>query len=87
MDKNILISCYLFDNVLQLLFSLDPFVPDDIRTEYLHVIWDLNMTKHKMELRDAYSKIIAAGNPDDSDRARIEYLRLKNLPLEPDAGL
>ena len=86
MSKNILISENLFENILNLLVSLDHFVPDDIRTDYIHIIWDLNTKKHKMELRDAYSKIVAAKNADDRDWARIEYLRIKNQPIDALAG-
>ena len=81
MNKNILISMRLFNDILDMLNSLEPIVPDHIRTEFIHLVWDMNLKKHKLELRDAYSRIVTAKNTDDRDWARIEYLQLKNNPI------
>jgi len=59
---------------------MDLFVPDDLRNDYIYVIWDMNIKRHKLELHDAYSKIVLADNADDRDLARIEYLRKRHLP-------
>ena len=85
MNKNILISEYLFLCIYELLTAFDAIVPPNIRRDYEHVIWDLNSKKHKMQLRDAYSKVIAAKNDYDRNFARIEYLRLKNLTHDFDS--
>ena len=77
MSKNVMITVSLFDNIYDVLIALEPFVPDEIRTDYLHVLWDINMKRHKMDLREAYSKLISAETTDARDWARIEYLRLK----------
>ena len=84
MNKNIMISEYLFLCIFELLTAFDAIVPPNIRREYEHILWDLNLKKHKMNLRDAYSKIINAKNDDDRNFARFEYLRLKNLPPDFD---
>jgi hypothetical protein len=77
MNKNIMISACLFDGIQELLFALEPFVPDELCADYFYIICDLNKKKHKMDLREAYSKIVAAKNTDERDWARIEYLRLR----------
>ena len=87
MSKNVMIPTNLFINILDTLNSLVPFVPDDLRSDVFQIIWELNSKKHKMELREAYSKIVAAKNTDDRDLARIDYLRLKCQPVDTDAGL
>ena len=77
MSKNVMIPVNLFDSILDTFCALEPHVPDDLRNDVLYIVWDLNMKKHKMELRKAYSKIIAAKTGDERDWARIDYLRLK----------
>jgi hypothetical protein len=87
MSNNIMIPACLFDNILEAFNILEPFLTHDLRNEVVHIVWELNMKKHKMELRDAYSKIVAAKNTADRDWARIEYLRLKNQSVDPYGGL
>ena len=84
MSKNILIPSFLFDGIHELLIALEPVVPDELCADYFYVISDLNKKRHKMDLRDAYSKIVVAKNNNDRDWARIDYLRLKaGIDSEP----
>ena len=79
MSKNILIPMTLFMELIELLEYWDISNYDTvIQDNYRHVFSALNLKLHKMELRDAYSKIVAAKNSGERDWARIEYLKLKN---------
>ena len=49
-----------------------------VKDEYCDVLRELKVKIQKIELRDAYAKIITAKDPDARDWARIDYLRLKN---------
>jgi hypothetical protein len=50
-----------------------------IRVDHDDVLRDLNFKLEKLDLRNAYTKIIVADNDDDRDDARINYLRRKRL--------
>ena len=45
--------------------------------DYGDILRSLNAKLQRLELRDAYAKLIAADNEDDSNDARIDYLWLK----------
>ena len=83
MSKNVMIPIELFANIVELLDCLDlsKFEPSFQRA-CIDTIWELKAKMQKMELRDAYSKIVAAKNSNDRDWARVEYLRLKNQHLD-----
>jgi len=57
-----------------------------IQDDYCDVMRALMVKMQKIELRDAYAKIINAKSADARDWARIEYLRLKNNLGVVDAG-
>jgi uncharacterized membrane protein len=79
MSKNVLIPMSLLCSIIELLeywnLSMYDRVVQDLYSEVLN---ELLVKMQKIELRDAYSKIINAKNADSRDQARIEYLRLKN---------
>jgi hypothetical protein len=50
--------------------------------DYQNVLWALKVKIQKIELRDAYARIIAADNEDDRDEARMQYLLKKHLLRE-----
>jgi len=78
MNKNILIPLSLFEKIIGLLEHWDVSDYDYfIRYDYHDVLEELVWKKQKIELRDAYVKIIDADNQDAKDDARIEYLRKK----------
>ena len=49
-----------------------------VKDEYCEILRELKVKMQKIELRDAYAKIITAKDPDSRDWARIDYLRLRN---------
>jgi hypothetical protein len=75
MGKNVLIPLTLFMRVIDLLEYWDIHEQHDLRYEYYDVVRELKLKIQKLELREAYSKIISAGNEDARHDARIEYLR------------
>jgi hypothetical protein len=80
MSKNVLIPLSLLDKIIDLLEHWDVSKQDYfIRCDYYDVLGELVWKKQKIELRDAYVKIINADNQDSRDDARIEYLRKKRL--------
>jgi hypothetical protein len=80
MQQNVTIPLSLLKSIIALLEYWDISLFDlAIRDDYSNVLSALNMKLHKLELRDAYAKIVKAPNEDARHAARIEYLRLKNL--------
>ena len=78
MSENVLIPLSLLDRLIDLLEywnirEYDPCICDD----YYDILAALQVKKQKLELRDAYAKIIQADNPDDQHDARMRYLQLK----------
>lgn len=75
MSNNVLLPLSLFMRVIDLLEYWD--IPDShhLRYEYCAILWELKVKLQKLELRDAYSKIISAKDEDSRDFARIDYLR------------
>ena len=79
MSKNVLIPMALLEQIISLLQELDIPEYHPLSYEYGTILWALNVKKQKLELRDAYAKIISADNQGDRDDARIEYLRQKRF--------
>ena len=75
MSSNVLLPLSLFMRVIDLLEYWDIPETHDLRYEYCVVLWKLKVKLQKLELRDAYSKIISAKDEDTRDFARIDYLR------------
>ena len=75
---NVLIPIPLVKQVIDLLGYWDISKYDySIRDDYWEILKSLNIKMQKLELRDAYAKMINAENEDRRHDARIEYLRLK----------
>ena len=75
MSKNVLIPVSLVKQIIELLGYWDISKYDRVICEdYGDILQSLNIKLQKLELRDAYAKIITAGNQDDRHDARIEYL-------------
>ena len=78
MGKNVMIPLSLLNQIINLLEHWD--ISDygyPLRDEYGSVLWALNIKKQKLELRDAYAKIIFANHPNEQHEARMSYLQQK----------
>jgi len=79
MGKNVLIPIPLVKQLIELLGYWDISKYDRIiRDDYDDILLSLNLKLQKLELRDAYAKIITADNEDSRNDARINYLWHKN---------
>jgi hypothetical protein len=79
MSKNVMIPISLLERTIELLGYLQPTELNDLRYEHCDVLKELLIKKQKVELREAYGKIISARNEDARHDARIEYLRQKRF--------
>jgi hypothetical protein len=75
MGKNVMIPLYLLERTIALLDDLALSETHELRYDYCEILWALRVKKQKIELRDAYAKIISADDLEARDLARIEYLR------------
>jgi len=78
MGKNVMIPIALVKRIIELIgywdtSKCDRFIRDE-RCEILHA---LDVKLQKLDLRDAYSKVIAADSEGSRNDARISYLRQK----------
>ena len=77
--KNIEIPLTLLKSLVTLLEYWDISLFDcSVRDDYWDVLWSLKLKLLKLDLHDAYSKIVKAPNDDARHNARMEYLQLKN---------
>ena len=74
-----MIPLSLLTRIVDLLDCLDSsrFAPD-FSLEYGDILRELKVKMQKIELRNAYARIVSAKGGDDRDRARIEYLRQRS---------
>jgi hypothetical protein len=78
-SKNILIPLSLLMRVIELFDCLDASrYTDDFRYEFANVLWELKVKIQKLELREAYARIIHAKDEDAKHNARMEYLWQKS---------
>ena len=79
MGKNVEIPMSLLKSLVVLLECWDVSLFDrSIRDDYWHALWALKLKLLKLDLRDAYAKIVKAPNDDARHLAHGEYLKLKN---------
>jgi len=77
--NNILIPLDLLVRTYELLDYFDISKYDRVvRDDYHAIKRELNRKLHKLELREAYSKILRAKDEDARHSARMEYLWQKN---------
>ena len=80
MGKNVLIPLPLLERIIALLECWDVTKCSyELRYDYSGVLWALKVKIQRLELREAYTRIVHAQSEDDRHLARIEYFRLKNL--------
>jgi len=83
LQQNVSIPLSFLKNLIALLEYWDVSLLDRaVRDEYSAALSALRMKLHKLDLREAYSKVVKAPNEDARHMARIEYLRLKNTLAE-----
>ena len=83
-SKNIQIPLDLFKQIIELLEYWDASGYDlAIQDERYSVLSALRHKQGKLDLRDAYAKIIYAADEDQRDTARMRYLQKKHY-LRPD---
>ena len=75
MGKNVMVSHALFMRVVDLLESWDIPERHELRFEYCDILSALKVKIQRLELHEAYSKIVSASDEDARIDARIEYLR------------
>jgi len=80
LSQNVTIPLSLVNQIIDLLgyWNIRDYDPS-IHADYCNILSELHVKKLKVELRDAYSKIIGAPNQDARDLARIHYLQQKRL--------
>ena len=79
MGKNVEIPLALMKSLVTLLEYWDVSLFDrSVRDDYWDALWFLKLKLLKLDLHDAYSRIVKAPNDDARHKARIEYLQLKN---------
>ena len=79
MDKNVMIPLSLLKQAVELLEYWDlSNCAEDFRSFYADTLWHMKVKLQKLELRDAYAKIVSAKDEDARHEARIEYLWQKN---------
>jgi len=75
MQENVLLPIPLVKHIVELLGYWDVYKCDRaVIDDYCDVLRDLNVKLQKTELRDAYSRMIAADSEDSRHDARIDYL-------------
>ena len=79
MGKNVMIPLSLLDAAIEFLEELDLSEYHELRYEYCQILWALTVKKQKLELRDAYAKIISTYDDDTRDEARMRYLEKKRF--------
>ena len=76
--KNVEIPLTLLKSIVALFEYWDVSLFDQsIRDDYWYALWVLKLKLLKLDLRDAYTRIVKAPNDDARHIARIEYLQLK----------
>jgi len=88
MSQNVLIPLPLVNRIIDLLeyWNIAEYDPS-IHDHYYSVLEALQIKRLKLELRDAYSKIVQAPNQDARDEARIRYLCMKRFLDDLIAGI
>jgi len=76
--KNVEIPLAMLKNLVSLLEYWDVSLFDrSVREDYWDALWFLKLKLLKLDLHDAYAKIVKAPNDDARHKARIDYLQLK----------
>jgi hypothetical protein len=78
-SQKVLIPLSLLNQIIDLLGYWNIMDYDlSIHNDYYHILRELQTKKFKLQLRDAYAKIVQAPDQDARDQARIRYLQQKH---------
>jgi hypothetical protein len=79
MSNSVKIPLPLLKSLVDLLEYWDTSLFErSVREDHWNALWTLKLKMLKLDLRDAYARIVKAPNDDDRHKARSEYLQLKN---------
>ena len=85
MEKNVAIPLSTFERIIVLLESLNlSRLPNCY--DYYPILWELKVKLQKIELREAYTRMVQAKDEDARHEARVEYLRQKSQVGHVDIG-
>jgi len=79
MCKNVMIPLFLLERIIEFLDCLDIPERHDLSYEYGDILWALKVKIQKLELKEAYSKIILAGDEENRDLLQIRHLQQRDL--------
>jgi len=77
MEKNIMIPRYILERMIVFLECVDLSKHPNCY-DFYPVLWELKVKMQKIELREAYTKMVQAKDYDARHVARIEYLRQRS---------
>jgi hypothetical protein len=84
MSKNVTIPLPLFYKLFNFIDKLDiSGCPTYLKPDYVGILFALTEKKHRIEIRESYSKIINAGSEEERFDARMQYLLHKRENNEP----
>jgi hypothetical protein len=84
MDKNVTIPLSLINSIIDLLGCWNILSYDEsVQQDYEDVLSALFKKLQRIELRDAYAKILNAKTEFDRHSARMEYLEKRRMLNEP----
>ena len=88
MSKSVMIPLFLFNQIIELLQHWDiSLYSPDLRYDYDNVVWSLAAKKQKLNLRDAYAKLIQANSQQAKVEAYSRYLQHKSLLAEAEENI
>jgi len=77
MEKNVMIPRSIFERII-LFFECVDLSRHPNCYDFYPVLWELKVKMQKIELREAYTRMVQAKDEDARHEARIEYLRQRS---------
>jgi len=76
-NRNVMIPRSTLEKIIEIFESLD-FSRFANGEDYFPVVFELKVKMQRLDLREAYARMIGAADEGARHEARIEYLRLKS---------